>query len=249
MRTPAGASGVEAVGAVATGNDPGSTSKSLEACFEDLEQACFELAREREAAARLAVEPEVTQPALREPLPDSRDEKRGRKGRRRERVTSFDAGALQAIGFSTDDIEWIRGRWEDAELEKRYLADLEARGEDPPPGGELSDIERELRQDLRDNGYDAMLYATQQSNRVEIQRVRDGSIADRAGLRAGTVLWSYDGQRVFDWKEVAALSTSGKRGEPVEIEIITDDGIEKLLVERSPLGADLVSANQQPEPN
>ena len=63
------------------------------------------------------------------------------------------------------------------------------------------------------------------------------------------MLWSYDGQRVFNSKELAALATSGERGEPVEIAIITDDGIKKLFVDRNPLGADLVSAKQQPIPD
>jgi S1-C subfamily serine protease len=158
-------------------------------------------------------------------------------------------GILQANGFPPKDIEWIRGRWEGAEIKRRYLADLEAHGEAPPRGEGLSDIERELRQDLGDNGYDAMLYATHQSNRVMLMRVRDGSIAHRAGLRDGTVLWSYDGLRVFDSKELAALSTPGKPGELIEIVIITDGGAESLTVERNPLGADLVSAKQLPDPN
>ena len=149
-------------------------------------------------------------------------------------------------GFSSEDVDWIQRRWEEYEVERRYLADLEARDEDPPRGGALSDVEHELREDLGDNGYDAMLYATKQSNRVALERVRDGSIADRAGLRNGMVLWSYDGQRVFNTKELAALSTSGKRGERIEIVILTDDGTQSFFVERNPLGADLVSAKQQP---
>ena len=243
--TPGGGSVVEAAGPVAMGSDPGCS----ETCSEDLERALFELARERERVARLTAEPE-SEPATPESEPAApRKPVLDYGGRARDRKTGFDPELLRESGFSSDDIEWIRERWEQAEIEKRYLADLEARDEDPPRAGALSDVERELREDLGDTGYDAMLYASHQSNRVAFERVRDGSIADRAGLRDGTVLWSYDGQRVFNSKELAALSTSGKRGEPVEIVIITDDGFKKLFVERNPLGADLVSAKQQPSPD
>ena len=132
-------------------NEVKSTRESLEARSEDLERALFELARERETVAKLNEALEESWTALTKPFAISR---RGKS----DRTTDFDAGALQLGGFSPDDIEWIRGRWEQAEMEKRYLAELEARDEDPPPGGEYSDIERELREDLGDNGYDAMLY-------------------------------------------------------------------------------------------
>jgi hypothetical protein len=237
--TLGGASGVNTARPVAAGNDPRSTRKSLEALSEDLERALFELARERETVAQLTEAFEESRTALRKPPPDSRR-------RKSDRTSDFDAGVLQLSGFSPDDIEWIRGRWEQAEMEKRYLADLEARDEDPPPGGEYSDIERELREDLGDNGYDAMLYATNQNNRVALERVRSNSIAYRAGLRDGSVVWSYDGQRVFRPNELATLATTGRRGEPVEIVIVTDDGTKQLFIERNPLGADLVSESERP---
>ncbi len=237
--TLGGARGVDTGGPAATANDLRSTSKSLEACSEDLERALFELAQEREAVPQLSEVLDEPRTAQRKPV-------RASRRRRSERPTYFDAGALQASGFSPDDIRWIRERWEQAETEKRYLADLEARGEDPPPGGGDSDIERELREDLGDHGYDAMLYATDRSNRVALERVRTGSIAYRAGLRDGSVVWSYDGRRVFHPKELAKLSTTGTRGESVEIVIVTDGGTERLFVERNPLGAELVSAKARP---
>ncbi len=237
-----GASGVNTARPAVAGNDPRSTRKSPEALSEDLERALFELAREREAVAQLSEALEESRTALRKPLPGSRR-------RKSDRTTDFDAGVLQLSGFSPDDIRWIRERWERAELEKRYVAELEARDEDPPPGGGVSDIERVLREDLGDNGYDAMLYATNQDNRVALERVRNDSIAYRAGLRDGSVVWSYDGQRVFSPNELATLSTRGRRGEPVEIVIATDDGTEQLFVERNPLGADLVSAKGRPNPH
>jgi hypothetical protein len=225
----------------------GSTAKEVELdfrerCSEDLERVLFELARERDAAARLSEGFEQRCTALGNPPPAPH-------GPRRKEAGDFDAGVLHALGFPPKDIDWIRRRWELSEIEKRSFAEFETRDEDPPRGGELADIERELHEDLKDNGYDAMLYATHQSNRVALQRVRNGSIAHRAGLRNGTVVWSYDGQRIFNAKQLAAFSTIGKRGEPVEIVIVGPEGNQAISVERSPLGADLVSAKAPPHPN
>lgn len=232
------ASGVDAARPVATRSDASATSRSPKALSEDLERPSFELAREGDAAEQLG---ESLEPPRAEP-------QRGGRRRGRYRTIEFDLGALERSGFEPDDIEWIHERWEQAELEKRTLQEIEDRGEDPPPGGGYSDIERELREDLGDGGYDAMLYATNRDNRVVLGRVQNDSVAHRAGLRNGSVVWSYDGERVFSPKELATLSTSGSRGEPVELVIVTDDGTERYFVERDPLGAELVTAKEQPSP-
>jgi hypothetical protein len=209
----------------------------LSAGSEGRERAAFEPAREREAAAQHREAPDRS----RTPSPDSR-----RPRRWRER--SFDAGLLAAIGFRPDDIEWIQERWERAELDRRDLAALEDRGEEPPPGRGESDIARELREDLGARGYDAMLYATHQGNRVLLEGVKYGSVAQKAGLGNGSVVWSYDGQRVFDPRELAELSAAKSPDDFFEIEIATPDGTERFFVEGGPLGAELLGTRGRPEP-
>jgi hypothetical protein len=225
-----------------------SPSSLLKECSENFERSRFELERERDTVAQLREELETRcGTALQKPPPvlPQQPPPTARRGRRAP-TTSFDAGRLAASGFSPDDIEWIRGRWEHSEAEKR---DREARGEARPRSGTVSGIEQELRQDLGDSGYDAMLYATHQGNRVKLERVRGGSVASEAGLQNGDVVWSYDGQRVFAPKELAALSTSGDRGELVEIVIVAEGEKRHLSVERNPLGAELISAKERPIPN
>ncbi len=220
-------------------NDANSREKELKARSDELERALSELARERERVARLSKELDESRTAPRSPLAASRR-------RVRDSTSVFDAATLEASDYSPEEVVWFRERWEQAEMEKQYLADLVDRDEDPPLGGGYSDIERELREDLRDSGYDAMLFATHQNNRVVLLRVRKDSIASRAGIRNGSIVWSYDGQRVFRAEDLANLSTTGRRGETVEIVIITPDGTEQLFVERNPLGAELVSARARP---
>lgn len=218
-----------------------SGKKEHEARSDDLERARSDLAREREKVAQLREKLDELRVAKQTPTAAVQRAKRRSRG-------VFDAGALEAIGFVSDDIDWFRDRWERAEREKQQLAELEARGEAAPLGGGYADIERELREDLRDDGYDAMLYATGQDNRVVLVQVRNDSIADRAGIREGSVVWSYDGQRVFHPRELAKLSTTGGRGETVEVVIVTRDGPERFFVERDPLGAELVSKKAKPHP-
>jgi hypothetical protein len=217
------------------------TKSALRARSEDLERTSLELAREREAVARLREALDRSPTAPREPSPKyRRPSRRGNRG--------FDADLLASIGFGSDDIEWVRERWERAELDRRDLAALEDRGEEPPPGRGYSDIERELREDLGAGGYDAMLYATHQNNRVLLERVRDDSIAQRAGLGNGSVVWSYDGQRVFRPKELAELSTTGSPDDFFEIVIVTPGGTERLFVEGGALGAELLGTRGRPNP-
>ena len=235
---PVEASGVGRSDPVDAGIGRASTMKSLE---ERLDRTAAALARERETVARLAATLEEARSAGRTPLPGSRRQAKGPGG--------FDPEALRAVGFAPEDIEWIRRRWERAETEKRYLADLEDRGDEPPPGGGVSTIERELREDLQDGGYDAMLYATHRDNRVALVRVRKDSIAARAGIGEDSVVWSYDGRRVFGPEELANLSSTGTRGGLVEVVILIDGVRKRLSVERGPLGAELISARAKPRPN
>jgi hypothetical protein len=229
--------GGEATNTEARQDHSESKTMRLPAPSEDEERASFEPAREREAAAqpREALDRSRTSPP--------RSRRASRWGNR-----SFDAGLLAAIGFEPDDIEWIREHWESAELDRRDLAALEDRGEEPPPGSSSSDIERRLREDLGERGYDAMLYATHRSNRVALEGVKNGSVTRRAGLGNGSVVWSYDGQRVFDPRELAELSAAGSPDDFFEIVIVTPDGTERLFVEGGPLGAELIGTREPPEP-
>ena len=142
MMAPGAGSALEAADPVATGSD----AECPEVCLEDFERTQIDLPQELKAAPELTEKFEKPDIALRKPVPDYR-------GRKRGQVIEFNAGVLLENGFSPEDVDWIQRRWEEYEVERRYLADIEARDEEPPRGGALSDVEHELREDLGDNGF------------------------------------------------------------------------------------------------
>ncbi len=80
-----------------------------------------------------------------------------------------------------------------------------------------SDIDRELREHLGADGYDAKLYATRQNNRVSLERVKDDSLAERAGLGDCSVVWSYDGQRILRTTERPSHKAKNRLALPEEL--------------------------------
>ena len=156
-------------------------------------------------------------------------------------ITSFITGSI----FGAAVLGWF----EDSPKPSGTLTPEGARGVDSAGSVATGNDLEGCFEDLGDNDYDAMLYATRQSNRVMLVRLRNNSVAQRAGIREGSVVWSYDGQRIFHAQELATLSTTGRHGDYVNIAIVTPDGTEQHVVERNPLGADLVATKEQPNPN
>lgn len=160
----------------------------------------------------------------------------------------FDAGALEAAGWGPAEIDRIRERWEQYELAKLDVENQRAR---KVPGwkklGGLSfQIEAEARQDLGDEAYEAMRFATNQPNRVVVEEVLEISPAAEAGFLPGDELISYGGQRVFTPGAVQFLTTAGERGAWAEVWILRGGEQLRLLVPRGPLGARLKSVRRVP---
>ena len=171
-----------------------------------------------------------------------------RPDRNRGPDLEFDVGALAESDIDAQDVDWIRERWEQAKLKKLSLSDRQARGERIPPGEGSGAIERELREELGEDGYDAMLYATNQENRVALRAVLESSPAYRAGLRTGGVVYRCDGQRIFTLLELEECTSAGAAGESIAIELVANYGsTEQYWIERGSLGAtEVVAVKFQP---
>ncbi len=131
-------------------------------------------------------------------------------------------------------------------MEKFELADYRARGKKLPEGMGYNEITHSVREDLGEDGYDAMLFATNQLNRVVVSSVVEDSPAGVAGLHPGDVVYSYDDVRVFKPMGLENLTRKGKRGETVKVEVVGEDGLVSYWIERGPSGAHFGSAKGPP---
>jgi hypothetical protein len=164
--------------------------------------------------------------------------------------TLFDEAALTRLGVYPRDAALLHERWEQFEMEKLYLVDLATREgwlRKPRFGREMQSVRAALREELGDESFDLLLYASDQHNRVVVRSLLAQSPATEAGLEAGDVILSYDGQRVFRMNELKRMTASGSAGESVPMEILRDGDRVSLSVPRGPLGIFMRLDKLEPE--
>jgi S1-C subfamily serine protease len=98
------------------------------------------------------------------------------------------------------------------------------------------DTQRALRAELGDAEYERYLTATGRPTQVQVMDVLASSNAERAGLQAGDQIVSYAGSRVFDVRELNALTREGSGGESVTVEVRRNGQTVQVQVPRGPLG-------------
>jgi hypothetical protein len=152
----------------------------------------------------------------------------------------FSEDALLELDMDPDEIANLRDRFEELEVEKRELTHLAAREgwlENPRYGVAILESYEELREDVGDEDYDKVLYAAGQSNRIRVEHTLRGSAADNSDFRAGDVIVSYAGERIFAERSLHRLTAEGELGENTRVEVLRDGEIIYLIVPRGPLGA------------
>ena len=152
----------------------------------------------------------------------------------------FSDEALLEHGIPLQEVQSLRERYEETELEARYLRDRATREgwiSNSRFGQTIRSMQEELRELVGDEGYDQILYATGKRNRVRLKDALLQSAATAAGILAGDVIVSYAGKRVFDPTTLYLWSTEGAAGKRTEIEISRDGEIIRYFVPRGPLGA------------
>jgi hypothetical protein len=151
----------------------------------------------------------------------------------REDVVRRQAELLVAAGFPPDRAEWINRRTQELRMESlqaQYDATREGRPLDPGSG------ERTLRTELGDADYERYLTALGRPTSVAVREVLASSPAERVGLKPGDEVVAYNGKRVFDARELNALTLEGTAGESVLVEIRRDGQPMQLVMPRGPLG-------------
>lgn len=162
-------------------------------------------------------------------------------------------GALVEAGFTPARAEQI-----DRLIEENLIAAMQARyeaarrGESPPQGNaeieELFDADSMLRSELGDADYERYLTAMGRPTEVLVIDVLSSSAAEQAGMVVGDRIVAYDGQRVFDIRELLALPIQGEPGAPVMVDILRDGQPMQLVLPRGPLGISAPIGSPVPDP-
>jgi hypothetical protein len=160
----------------------------------------------------------------------------------------FDETALAELGMSDSEIESLREIWEQHVLQRAYLRDEAMRDgyNRRRQRNEQIALEASFREEIGDDTYDRMLYATGQNNRAVVRDVLSRSPANASGIESGDVIWRYDGNLILRPGELQRATAAGRPGELVPVELVRDGELVRLFVPRGPLGVLLLSERVSP---
>ncbi len=153
----------------------------------------------------------------------------------------FDQQALLDSGMNSSLANELKLTFEQLEMERLFLRDRAAReGWDREQmRSELQALESredELRERLGETAYDAYLYASGQTNRVAVTSVLASAQAGQAGIKSGDHILRYDSQRIYNWMDLRAATTSGDISDTVPVEVERDGETLQFYLARGPLG-------------
>lgn len=161
----------------------------------------------------------------------------------------FDTGLLLANGVPSHEVERLREIFDASEMEiidLRHQATREGWLRSGRYMRELHDLRAGLREEIGDESFDLLLYATGRNNRVLIADVLRDSPGDRAGFRPGDVVLSYDGRRIFKTTGLQRATTQGRLGDGVVVEVLRGGEVIRLYPARGPMGFRLKPTRQMP---
>jgi hypothetical protein len=160
----------------------------------------------------------------------------GRNAPWRRNQPGAEVDLLVAAGFPPDRAAWIDHRASELRmqaLQAQYAAQREGR---PPDPGQAFSLDNTLRAELGDGDYERYLKAIGRPTSVPVQNVLASSPAEHAGLRTGDEIVAYDGKRVFDMRDLNALTLDGTAGESVTVGVRRDGQTVNLVMPRGPIG-------------
>jgi hypothetical protein len=173
----------------------------------------------------------------------AREQARLQRAARRERGARLQdredmrLGQLVAGGFTEGRAREVL-EFEDEIRMAALQAEFEARqkGEDFNPWDWASNYQAGLRERLGDADYEKYLTAQGGQAAVTVREVIGSSPANRAGLRPGDQILSYDGKRVFSMNELRSMAFDGDPGEDVIVDIERNGQRMQLVLPRGPMG-------------
>jgi hypothetical protein len=166
---------------------------------------------------------------------------------------AFDASVLVAAGFREADVEALRARLDELQMDQLYLRDRASREgwlgtpRHDEEAGKLDVALQSLRGEFGEDLYDWMLYASGRPNRLAVIGLLEGSPAGAEGLRPGDVIRRYADRVVFDPEDLLQAGSAGSAGESAALDVERDGRTVRLYVPRGPLGARLELRSVSPQ--
>ena len=162
--------------------------------------------------------------------------RRDRGGRMRD-LQGMRTERLVASGFTEERAQQIL-ELEDEMRMAALEAEYEARrnGEAFNPWDRASEYQASLRERLGDAEFEKYLTAQGGQASITVREVIGSSPANRAGLRPGDRILSYDGKRVFGMNDLKSMAFAGDPGEDVIVDIERNGQRMQLVMPRGPLG-------------
>lgn len=182
-------------------------------------------------AERMAARPEITDEmrqrfAERNGNPPDMAELRVRQQQR-------ELDRLVQAGFTPERAQWIARR-----TEELRVAQMEAEFEAQRSGQNVQaiDPDQALRKEIGDSEYERYLKASGRPTEVRVMEVLATSSAERSGIKAGDEILAYNGTRVFETRELNALTMGGTPGQTVTVEVRRNGQTLQVSVPSGPLG-------------
>lgn len=185
------------------------------------------------------------------PESEGRDELAARRQGSVQPPAWFDAIELIDLGVAPAEVAAIRETFDAHQLDILYLRDRAAReGWDRKPrfANELASMRATLREELGDEDFDLLLWATGQNNRVVLSSLLTGSPALAARLEDGDVVVRYADAAIFNGRELQLATRAGEAGQQVRMDVLRGSEELRIYVPRGPLGVQLRPARRPPEP-
>jgi hypothetical protein len=240
-------------------SDAATPSDDVDALRAELAALGAAVAAEREQRTALAAEvawlrDELEQMALLppevEPPLHAPDAPAGAAADAPESIGVFEEARLIEAGISRDEVERLRDRFDRSRMDELYLNDQATREgwlHSVRQRAEIRDLRQGLRDEIGDDNYDLLLYATGMNNRVIVSDVLRASPAMEAGILPGDVLVRYDGRRIFNRFELKIATSEGKAGSTVALDLVRAGEPLRIYAPRGPLGVTMKAEVGPPE--
>ena len=154
-----------------------------------------------------------------------------------------------AAGFDPVTRAQLLKRSSEIEMDRlnlRYQARREGWLRTPEYREQSRQLSQGLRQELGEDLYDRFLFASERTNRLQVESVMESSPAAQTGIQPGDVIYRYDGSRVFSRGDLRDATGRGEMSDTVSVEIRRGGDFFEVELPRGPLGVRLDRTTVQP---